>query len=161
MAYVNTTVILPFTIWSPLWSLSIRFTKQNVVCIPQACYMLRQLWRMWYWVKVSNTKLLTEQVSVAVTVYTCKREVLSWNFGRNVGYLDWNFSWFSPVPWHKCRDIIIDQATNGSFQILSNSPIILFHVIPNTNSNDSNFSLPMILVLYSSCVQILLQNFLQ
>jgi hypothetical protein len=43
-----------------------------------------------------------ERVALGVTLYTCAREMLCFNFGRDTSSLDWGFLWFSsvcPVKW--------------------------------------------------------------
>jgi hypothetical protein len=39
---------------------------------------------------------ITDQVSVAVTLHTCVREVFGWNLGPDAGYPDWDLN---GLPW--------------------------------------------------------------
>jgi hypothetical protein len=46
-----------------------------------------------------------EQARLELTPWTYVLEVLALNLGRDTGFLDYDFSWFSSVPPGKCRDI--------------------------------------------------------
>jgi hypothetical protein len=64
--------------------------------------------------------------SSSIELWTCILEVLSSNFGRDIGYPDWRPSWFFLVHASKCRNSISIRplpAPSKSFPIIY-SPII-------------------------------------
>jgi hypothetical protein len=64
------------------------------------CYILFFIPIFRYHIEMS----LTDEAGVAVTLWTCNRNVLGSNPGRNTGYPPRDISWFSSDPVGNCWD---------------------------------------------------------